>query len=408
MCAHHYQVFLKKYSSLIASKWCSNPFFKHRKNYRGTNNITLALADAHPDFNLIPGSRLCQACWRHCFNSKKSGIGGAPHQARDAQCEQDDVVVAFEACNEALVAIGESPLQRKRGRKDRETYAQKKVRKLKANAEKRIFKSLGLHHKSILQRDQREGFVLSDYLKLMQDVKEKFGREESRETRIQLLTLAPSSWSRQKTMDFFGASERQVRQALNMRTEGGVLGTPPKRRGRPLSEGVKASIINFYEDDAVSYCLPGKKDVLKGRQKRLLLLNLKEMHEEWKISSHLRCGFSTFASLRPSHCVLAGGSGTHTVCVCMQHQNFKLMIQAAGLKESAEKLLATSVCELGKEECMLGACAKCPGTNCADILLSSAPVLDSEQTDCVQVQQWIGGVRCQLETILLTPDQLVL
>lgn len=163
--------------------------------------------------------------------------------------------------------------------------------------------------------------------------------------------------------------------------------------------------MTFYKDDAVSYCLPGKKDVLRGNQKRLLLLNVKEMHEEWKKNCDLSCGFSTFASLRPSHCVLAGGAGTHTVCVCMQHQNFKLMIHATGLKETAEECLATTVCELGNEECMLDRCAKCPGTASIDDLLRSSPVLDLEQTDSVHVQQWINGVRCQLQTIVLTPDE---
>ena len=145
--------------------------------------------------------------------------------------------------------------------------------------------------------------------------------------------------------------------------------------------------------------------MLRGRQKRLLLLNLKEMHEEWKKSCDFRCGFSTFASLRPSHCVLAGGSGTHTVCVCMQHQLFKLMLHATGLDESTEELLSTTVCDLHNEECMLGRCAKCTSTDFADTLLRSTPLLDPEETDYVHVQQWVSGVRCQLETIVLTPDE---
>ncbi|CAN7981167.1 unnamed protein product, partial [Ixodes pacificus] len=254
----------------------------HVKNRRGSAVITIALADAHPNLNLIPGNRLCQACRRNCFELKKRPTFQAPPPplASDAPSEHDDPEVALESVNEALAAVGESPLQRKRGRTSRETYAQKKVRKLKITAERRIYTSLGVQQKPTSQPNQDEDFVLSDYVSLMQDVKNKFDLEKNREKKLQLLTLAPPSWSREKIMNFFVASERQALQAVKVRSESGILGTVPKRRGRPVSEEVKASIMEFYQDDAVSYCLPGKKDVLRGRQKRLLLLNLKEMHEE--------------------------------------------------------------------------------------------------------------------------------
>lgn len=66
-------------------------------------------------------------------------------------------------------------------------------------------------------------------------------------------------------------------------------------------------------------------------QKRLILSNLKELYEMFRLEySDKTIGFSTFASMRPKHCVLAGASGTHTVCVCSMHQNVKLMM--LGLK----------------------------------------------------------------------------
>ena len=34
-----------------------------------------------------------------------------------------------------------------------------------------------------------------------------------------------------------------------------------------------------------------------------------------------KIGVSKFAELRPPHCVLAGESSTHSVCVCTVHQN---------------------------------------------------------------------------------------
>lgn len=89
----------------------------------------------------------------------------------------------------------------------------------------------------------------------------------------------------------------------------------------------------FYEDELISTCLPGKNDVLRGKQKRLLLMNLKEAYGEWKkASGGLKGGFSKFASLRPQHCVLAGASETHSVCVCVYHQNLKFMLHSSGLE----------------------------------------------------------------------------
>ena len=62
-------------------------------------------------------------------------------------------------------------------------------------------------------------------------------------------------------------------------------------------------------------------------QKRLLLGNLKEVYQQFKEKHPMeKIGFSKFSELRPQHCVLAGASGTHAVCVCTIHQNVKLMM----------------------------------------------------------------------------------
>ena len=66
-------------------------------------------------------------------------------------------------------------------------------------------------------------------------------------------------------------------------------------------------------------------------QKRLVLGNLKEIYQKFKDEEqNPRVGFSSFCSLRPKHCVLAGSSGTHSVCVCTHHQNPTLPLNAIG------------------------------------------------------------------------------
>lgn len=59
---------------------------------------------------------------------------------------------------------------------------------------------------------------------------------------------------------------------------------------------------------------------------------------------------SQYLALRPRHCVLAGGSGTHSVYVCMCHQNFKLMLHSSGLKEATQELLATTLGQHDNED----------------------------------------------------------
>lgn len=93
--------------------------------------------------------------------------------------------------------------------------------------------------------------------------------------------------------------------------------------------------------------MPGVKDVVSvkndnGRsliQKRLLLLNLKGLHTTFtETHPEFPVSFSKFAQLRPKHCILAGASGTHSVCVCTIHENCKLLLDSINIA----KLTASS------------------------------------------------------------------
>ena len=51
-----------------------------------------------------------------------------------------------------------------------------------------------------------------------------------------------------------------------------------------------------------------------------------------KEHEHVIIGLTKFTQSRPPHCVLAGSSGTHNVCVCIYHENIKLMLNANDLE----------------------------------------------------------------------------
>ena len=98
------------------------------------------------------------------------------------------------------------------------------------------------------------------------------------------------------------------------------------------------------------------------KQKRLVLAILKELYAEFKkFHPDIKIGFSSFAALRPPWCVLAGSSGTHSVCVCVYHQNPKLMLMTLTRKINLTDCLKAAVCSLESEECTMSECKKCPG-----------------------------------------------
>lgn len=166
--------------------------------------------------------------------------------------------------------------------------------------------------------------------------------------------------------------------------EQGILCSVGKKKGRSLDLQIEESVCNFYREPDVSKELPGKKDcksVKNGderviKQKRLILGNLREIYSLFNERyPNLKIGFSKFASLRPPECVLAGAPGTHTVCVCAIHQNFKLKFEGASFGEiltnegqkvfeSYRELLKYNLCDNPTESCFSGKCTK---RECGDL-----------------------------------------
>ena len=83
----------------------------------------------------------------------------------------------------------------------------------------------------------------------------------------------------------------------------------------------------------------------------------------------VKVGFSKFAELRPKECVLAGESGTHSVCVCLTHQKIKLLVSGCQLEtltkgelKQYRDCLAAIQCAQLTTECCTAQCKECPGT----------------------------------------------
>ena len=146
--------------------------------------------------------------------------------------------------------------------------------------------------------------------------------------------------------------------------------------------------------------MPGKKDFVSVKQgeqrvhiqKRLVLSNLREVYQLFKDRFPTETvGFSKFADLRPKHCILAGASGTHSVCVCTIHQNVKLMMLGVKLSDltahsdtplsTYHSCLAQMICNPPQPGCYLGTCDFCPGiTRLRDDLLT---IMEDNMIDSV-------------------------
>ena len=182
----------------------------------------------------------------------------------------------------------------------------------------------------IRPNNERKNQHHKDAVEVFEQIKKKYKTSQSRSERIQLLTLAPSSWSCSKIMTEFETSQRKARIAKKLVAEHGILTLPNKKKGKTLECKTEALVTKFYQRDDMSRLMPGMKDCVSVRidgkkvpmQKRMVLCNLNELFTTFK-SEHedVKIGFTKFSQLRPKHCVLAGSSGTHTVCVCIYHEN---------------------------------------------------------------------------------------
>ena len=89
-------------------------------------------------------------------------------------------------------------------------------------------------------------------------------------------------------------------------------------------------------------------------------------------------------------------SGTHTVCVCTQHDNRKLRLTK--FKLELKSLIELSVCDTTLYDCMMHNCTKCPGI---DAIKEQLHFIANEN-DYVTYKQWVSVDQTGL--LILTED----
>lgn len=226
---------------------------------------------------------------------------------------------------------------------------------------------------------------------LLCGLKEKFSSlPQNDPLRLSILTTAPECWSVRQIASEFGCSERQARQAKLLREAEGVLATPNARSGKKLPDVTIQKVRDFYQCDRNSRIMANKKDTVTVKkneetikvQKRLLLSDIKVLHSQFQEQHpEFPIGLTKFAELRPKNCVCAGSSGTHSVCVCVIHENFKMMIDAANFEKLTfdtdiiikdyNDCFKLCLCPNPEPSCYLLECLSCPGIkNFSDVISS--------------------------------------
>ena len=292
------------------------------------------------------------------------------------------------------------------------------------NYTKQKLKRINVSMKKVMTANLQSGEDLDDEGEMIMQLKEKFNSTTEKSEKVQVLTVLPKSWPAKRIQSEFGASNYMARKAKNLVKEKGILSTPNPKPGNPLAMHKAHLVSGFYESDEVSRLMPGKKDFVSVKQgdqrihvqKRLVLSNLKEAYQLFKDKfPDEKIGFSKFAELRPKQCVLAGASGTHTVCVCTIHQNVKLMMLGAKLPQltahkslpllSYRHCLAQIICNPPQPGCYLGTCASCPGmSKFTDDLVT---LMDDNMIDDIVFKQWVSVDRSTLETMSKPVDEFI-
>lgn len=403
--------------------FCCNPFEKsgHRvdKNLRTVTDWMCNL-----EFNIKPDMRVCNTCRIQLGKERKNlEVISEQSEVKPFEAtiqvkeevldpEYDDYTVDLQNLNKALEALGGSAIKPKKVRTI--SYCEEKVENINQIVGKIL---IGAKDSKNIKNCDSE---------IISNLKLKFKCADEND-KYRILTILPESWPCSKIEAEFGVTNYMARKAKALFLEKGVMSIPdPKFGNKTLSEDVINLVKNFYESDEVSRLMPGKKDYVSMKdsdnkrihvQKRLILGNLREIYVLFKMTyENLKIGFSKFAELRPKNCVLAGGSGTHVVCVCIYHQNVKLMMKGGNLgillkdpdsetELSYENIISMVVCSKVTADCYLGNCKKFPGLEKLKNLMTER--FDKKLIESVTCRQWVSVDRCSYEIITRTSDEFI-
>ncbi|KAJ8893252.1 hypothetical protein PR048_005843 [Dryococelus australis] len=200
----------------------------------------------------------------------------------------------------------------------------KKVMQIYSVSQEAIFK-IPVSEDAVIQKKNYDE-------KILEQLKEKFEDCTEGSMKVKFLTILPKYWCISRIQkEFPNATNYIIGTSKKLVRENRLMASPNPNPGRNLDHNNVETFQKFYRDDSVSRMMPGKKG--------FITLNWRYQRTQTKDASTKqsdRVSFSKFASLRSKH-ILAGSSGTHTVCIYLTHQNMKLLIDGCNLTKLMEK-----------------------------------------------------------------------
>ena len=279
--------FLKMYE--LHQKKCCDPMNSHKKTIK-TALSTVTLHDARfmqlQGCKITPGKKLCKTCIKKISEYKED------FEIDEASDDDFNDDIIDETIDDKLVSYGLSPLKKhakslrhKRSEgKGKLAEAQENLLELSHEIEDQTGASTSLLMEPSTEDNIRK--KAEDFDEMIALIKNKISISDKR-TAVQILTLAPQSWSIREVKTVFDVTEYQAKKARQLFHDKGLLAMPPAYQGKKLSKEVEEAVSAFYENDQFSRCMPGKKDCVSIAkhvfvQKRLILSNLKELFLAFK------------------------------------------------------------------------------------------------------------------------------
>lgn len=152
----------------------------------------------------------------------------------------------------------------------------------------------------------------------------------------------------------------------------------PRRRhelgsARMKNRFIKKMVLDFYLQDDVTIVAPGKKDCIRGVQKRYLTNSLKVLYKKFCVSDiPVMISYSTFCRMKPFYVVMKDFSSRDT-CLCVKHENMKFIIKQLwrdGVLASSDPDIVGQdlLCTDRKLECYFRECEFCAENEISIIL----------------------------------------
>ena len=341
LCDKHYVGYVKKFSFFELS--CSDPYEVHKK--KSTCRLSEITMDMYKhDSTLVPGRKICQ----HCKDKIRQQMEEAVTEQIEEQggCEGEEQG-GVEGGGGLLGGELESSFQNDggEGNSQQSQYSTTSYHpwSQEFNHEQgvgKVNRALGVLELSPFKKSQvesnlrlekkldcvRESIrqhlnvgpsapVNSDGAGFCESLCTRFRTAPDRNERYKILTSCPENWTAYKISKTFSCSYTMAKDAINLRQLFGPGCYPGLKQGHKIPAEVTQKVVDFYRAQDISRELPGQRDCLtvrtggvrEVRQKRLLLLGLREAYAQFK-EDHPTCsiGFSTFATLRPKEVVLPG------------------------------------------------------------------------------------------------------